>query len=65
MKAAILFSCDESRQVTNRSGAAMALLAAGTLLPFQSLARSAGLISPFDEGCLSDVTQEAATVLGL
>lgn len=43
----------------------VALCKRGGSLPFQSLARSAGLISPFDEGCLSDVTQEAATVLGL
>lgn len=43
----------------------VALCKRGGSLPFQSLARSAGLISPFDQGCLSDVTQEAATVLGL
>jgi M3 family oligoendopeptidase len=37
----------------------------GGSLPFQSLARSAGLISPFDEGCLNDVVDEAARVLDL
>ncbi|HTN75583.1 MAG TPA: M3 family oligoendopeptidase [Pirellulaceae bacterium] len=33
--------------------------------PFQQLARGAGLISPFDEGCLRDVVAQAKTVLGM
>ncbi len=33
--------------------------------PFQDLVRSAGLVSPFDEGCLTDVVGAASEVLGL
>lgn len=33
--------------------------------PFQELARGAGLISPFDEGCLRDVVAKAKTVLAV
>ena len=33
--------------------------------PFQDLVRSAGLRSPFDEGCLEDVVQTASESLGL
>jgi M3 family oligoendopeptidase len=32
---------------------------------FQGLARGAGLISPFDEGCLKDVVSQARAVLGV
>ncbi len=33
--------------------------------PFQDLVRSAGLISPFDEGCLDGVVAQASKVLGV
>jgi M3 family oligoendopeptidase len=33
--------------------------------PFQELARSAGLISPFDDGCLKDVVEQARIELGV
>ena len=33
--------------------------------PFQELVRSAGLTSPFDEGCLTDVVAQASRTLGL
>ena len=36
----------------------------GGSLPFQALVRSAGLTSPFDEGCLSDVVARAKRTLG-
>jgi M3 family oligoendopeptidase len=32
--------------------------------PFQALAKGAGLISPFEPGCLRDVVQQARTALG-
>ena len=37
----------------------------GGSAPFQDLVRSAGLVSPFAEGALEDVMQEAAAVLGV
>jgi M3 family oligoendopeptidase len=50
-------------------GAAMeayvGLCARGGSAPFQDLVRSAGLVSPFADGALADVVQEAALVLGV
>lgn len=43
----------------------VALCARGGSAPFQDLVRSAGLVSPFADGALSDVVQEAASVLGI
>ena len=37
----------------------------GGSLPFQALVRSAGLTSPFDAGCLSDVVKRAKGTLGV
>ena len=42
-----------------------ALCSRGGEAPFQDLVRSAGLISPFDEGCLDEVAAHAGTVLGV
>jgi oligoendopeptidase F len=39
------------------------LCARGGEAPFQELARSAGLISPFQPGCLKDVVQQAKVSL--
>ncbi|MEO0652320.1 MAG: M3 family oligoendopeptidase [Planctomycetota bacterium] len=39
------------------------LCSRGGSLPFQSLVRSAGLVSPFDEGCLTDAVTRAREVL--
>lgn len=41
------------------------LCARGGSLPFQELAKSAGLRSPFEDGCLVDVVRAAADELGL
>ncbi|MCA9226587.1 MAG: hypothetical protein KDA47_13290, partial [Planctomycetales bacterium] len=41
----------------------VALCRRGGEAPFQELARSAGLVSPFDEGCLTDVVAQARAVL--
>ena len=41
------------------------LCARGGSAPFQDLVRSAGLLSPFADGALADVVQEAASVLGV
>jgi M3 family oligoendopeptidase len=41
------------------------LCARGGSAPFQDLVRSAGLVSPFADGALADVVQEAASVLGV
>ncbi|HEY4173456.1 MAG TPA: M3 family oligoendopeptidase [Rhodopila sp.] len=50
-------------------GAAMeayvGLCARGGSAPFQDLVKSAGLVSPFADGALADVVQEAASVLGV
>ena len=43
----------------------VALCARGGSAPFQELVRSAGLVSPFDEGCLASVVRHARRVLGL
>jgi len=43
----------------------IALCRRGGEAPFQDLVRSAGLTSPFDEGCLADVVDGAAKALGL
>jgi M3 family oligoendopeptidase len=40
-----------------------ALCARGGEAPFQELARSAGLVSPFQKGCLRDVAQQAKMAL--
>ena len=42
-----------------------ALCRRGGEAPFQELARSAGLISPFDAGCLKDVVGQARQALGV
>jgi M3 family oligoendopeptidase len=41
------------------------LCARGGSLPFQALVRSAGLTSPFDEGCLAAAVERARQVLGV
>jgi oligoendopeptidase F len=41
----------------------VALCKRGGEAPFQELARTAGLISPFDEGCLRDVVAKAKAEL--
>lgn len=43
----------------------VALCGRGGSAPFQDLVRSAGLISPFADGALADVVNEAAGVLGV
>ncbi len=43
----------------------VALCGRGGEAPFQQLVRSAGLVSPFDEGCLAAVVNEAQELLGL
>ena len=43
----------------------VALCRRGGEAPFQQLVRSAGLVSPFDEGCLASVVNEAQELLGL
>lgn len=43
----------------------VALCQRGGEAPFQELARGAGLISPFDEGCLRDVVNKAKAVLAV
>jgi M3 family oligoendopeptidase len=43
----------------------VALCQRGGEAPFQELARGAGLISPFDEGCLRDVVAKAKADLGV
>ena len=42
-----------------------ALCTRGGEAPFQDLVRSAGLISPFDDGCLDDVVAQASKALDL
>jgi hypothetical protein len=43
----------------------VALCAQGGSAPFQDLVRGAGLVSPFADGALADVVQEAVAVLGV
>jgi len=43
----------------------VALCRRGGEAPFQDLVRSAGLTSPFDDGCLTDVVHAASETLGL
>lgn len=43
----------------------VALCARGGAAPFQELARSAGLVSPFADGALEGVVREAAAMLGV
>ena len=43
----------------------VALCRRGGEAPFQELVRSAGLRSPFDEGCLEDVVKTASAHLDL
>ncbi len=53
---------------TDREGALAAyhgLCAKGGSLPFQGLVRSAGLVSPFDAGCLDTVSKRVRTALAL
>ena len=55
-----------ARAESDRAGAMeayVALCKRGGEAPFQDLARSAGLISPFDEGCLADVVDKARAAL--
>ena len=42
----------------------VALCARGGEAPFQELARGAGLVSPFDDGCLAGVVDKARAYLG-
>ena len=42
----------------------VALCKRGGEAPFQELARSAGLTSPFEAGCLEEVVAEARATLG-
>ncbi|QDU65143.1 M3 family oligoendopeptidase [Engelhardtia mirabilis] len=46
-------------------GAYLALCRRGGSAPFQELVRGAGLVSPFDEGCLASVVDRAKSTLGL
>ena len=43
----------------------VALCKRGGEAPFQTLARGAGLVSPFDDGCLEKVVGETRAVLGV
>ena len=43
----------------------VALCKRGGEAPFQTLVRSAGLVSPFDQGCLGEVVAQASRALGL
>jgi hypothetical protein len=43
----------------------VALCSRGGEAPFQSLVRGAGLVSPFDNGCLTDVVGQAKRWLGV
>ena len=43
----------------------VALCSRGGEAPFQSLVRGAGLVSPFDDGCLTDVVGQAKRWLGV
>jgi M3 family oligoendopeptidase len=52
------------RDASEALSAYVALCARGGSAPFQDLARSAGLISPFVEGALAGVVREAAVMLG-
>jgi M3 family oligoendopeptidase len=56
-----------TRAEVDRAGAMeayVALCKRGGQAPFQQLARSAGLKSPFDEGCLAQVVSQARALLG-
>jgi M3 family oligoendopeptidase len=57
-----------ARSVEDPSGALadyVALCGRGGSLPFQALVRSAGLVSPFDEGCLTQVVARVRKTLGV
>jgi hypothetical protein len=43
----------------------VALCGRGGSLPFRALVESAGLVSPFEAGCLTSVVEQARAVLGL
>ena len=49
--------------MANTLTAYVALCKRGGEAPFQELVRSAGLISPFENGCLADVVQQARVEL--
>ena len=47
------------------AGGLQRLCPRGGEAPFQELARSAGLVSPFQAGCLKDVVDQARMALGV
>ena len=62
---AMQFWVRSRRDYTGTMAAYTALCAKGGSEPFQALVRSAGLVSPFADGALADVVQEAASFLGV
>ena len=60
---ALQFWVKSRRDYAQAMEAYVELCARGGSAPFQDLARSAGLVSPFDDGALEDVVREAAAVL--
>jgi len=61
---AMQFWVKSRRDYRGALDAYVALCARGGSAPFQALVRSAGLVSPFAEGALAGVVQEAAAFLG-
>ncbi len=62
---ALQFWVRSRRDYAGAMEAYVALCGRGGSAPFQDLVRGAGLVSPFAEGALADVVQEAASVLGV
>ena len=61
---ALQFWARSRRDFRGSLDAYAALCARGGSAPFEDLVRSAGLVSPFRAGALSEVVREAETVLG-
>jgi M3 family oligoendopeptidase len=62
---AMQFWMKSRRDYAGAMAAYVALCGRGGSAPFQDLVRSAGLVSPFADGALADVVQEAEAVLGV
>ena len=62
---AMQFWLKSRRDYSAAMEAYVALCGQGGSAPFQDLVRSAGLVSPFADGALADVVDEAATLLGI